>query len=280
MIFRHALCNEVYGQWPFADACRSMRKAGYTGIEIAHFTLKDNPVDITPAECQEYKKIMAEEGLAFVGLHWLMVAPKGLHVTTPDDALRTKSWQHIRNLVDLCADLSPENGGDRVMIFGSPFQRNSTGGATPAEATRRFTEGLAAVAPHAADRGVTILVESLPKAQSDIVNTVAEAAAIVNEIASPAIQTMFDTHNAADETEPHAAVVDRFFHQIRHVHVNEMDGRYCGTGDYNFGAVFEVLRRRQYQGWVSLEVFDFQPGPEEIASGSLRYLESVIAAMA
>ena len=279
MIFRHAICNEVYGQWPFADACRSIRKAGYTGVEIAHFTLKENPSEITADERREYKKIMAEEGLDFVGLHWLMVAPKGLHVTTPDNALRQKSWQHIHDLVDLCADLSPENSGERLMIFGSPFQRNSTGGATPAEATRRFIDGLAEVAPHAAARGVTILPESLPKAQSDIVNTVAAAVAIVDEIASPAIQTMFDTHNAADETEPHAAVVDRFFDKLRHVHVNEMDGRYCGTGGYDFGAIFEVLRRRCYRGWVSLEVFDFKPGPEEIATGSLRYLESIIAAM-
>ena len=279
MQFRHAICNEVYGQRAFAESCRSIRKAGYTGIEIAHFTLKEKPAEITPAERREYKKIMAEEGLAFVGLHWLMVAPKGLHVTTPDDALRAQSWQHIHDLVDLCADLSPDQGGDRLMIFGSPFQRNSTGGSTPAEATRRFVEGLAGVTPHAEERGVTILPESLPKAQSDIVNTVAESVAIVDEINSPAIRTMFDTHNAADETEPHAVVVDRYFDKIRHVHVNEMDGRYCGSGDYDFGAVFEVLRRRSYQGWISLEVFDFQPGPEEIATGSLRYLESVIAAM-
>jgi sugar phosphate isomerase/epimerase len=71
--------------------------------------------------------------------------------------------------------------------------------------------------------------------------------------------------------------VDRFFEKIRHVHVNEMDGRYCGTGDYDFGAIFEVLRQRKYQGWVSLEVFDFEPGAVEIAERSLRYLEQIIA---
>jgi D-psicose/D-tagatose/L-ribulose 3-epimerase len=278
-MLRHAICNEVYEKWDFAQACASIRKAGYTGIEIAHFTLAPSPTDIPADARREYRRIMAGEGLAFVGLHWLMVAPKGLHVTTPDDALRAKSWQHIHDLVDLCADLSPDpstgGSGDRLMIFGSPFQRNSTGGSTPAQATRRFVDGLKAAAPHAADRGVTILVESLPKAQSDIVNTVAEAVAIVDEIGSPAIRTMFDTHNAADETDPHAMVVDRYLDKMRHVHVNEMDGRYCGTGGYDFGAIFEVLKRRDYKGWVSLEVFDFQPGAEEIANASLRHLKSV-----
>ena len=83
MPLRHSICNEAFDKWPFAEACRAIRKAGYTGIEIAPFTLAETPAEITPAQRHEYREIMASEGLAFVGLHWLMVSPKGLHVTTP-----------------------------------------------------------------------------------------------------------------------------------------------------------------------------------------------------
>jgi sugar phosphate isomerase/epimerase len=55
-----------------------------------------------------------------------------------------------------------------------------------------------------------------------------------------------------------------------------MDGRHCGTGDYDFKPVLSVLRRRNYGGWVSLEAFDFTPGAERLANESLRYLESEI----
>ena len=85
---------------------------------------------------------------------------------------------------------------------------------------------------------------------------------------------MFDTHNAVDEKEPHATLVDRHFDLIRHVHVNEMDGRHPGTGSYDFKPILEVLRRRGYAGWISLEAFDFSPGPERIANESLRHLEA------
>lgn len=271
--FRQAICNEVYQGWPFHEACKSMRRIGYTGIEIAPFTLAESPRDISLDERRQYRAIMSSDGLRFVGLHWLMVSPKGLHVTTPDNAVREKSWQHIRDLVDLCADLG--EGG--VMVFGSPHQRSTTGGSSVEDATRRFEEGLASVCGHAMERGVTILVEALPSNQSDIVNTLAEAVRIVQEIGSPAVRTMFDTHNAADETEPHAALVERYFELIRHVHVNEMDGKHPGTGDYDFKPVLDVLRRRNYSGWVSLEAFDFSPGAERIATESLRYLESEIA---
>src|ERR1039458_5034137 len=249
---RHAICNEVFENWTFADACRAIRKAGYSGIEIAPFTLAEDPATLTPAGCRECRDIMASEGLQFVGLHWLMVSSKGLHVTTPD------------------ADLRP----DGILVFGSPKQRGTTGGLSRADATRHFVEGLAAVAPHAGQRGVTILMEALPLGQCDVVTSLDEAAALVRQIGHPAVRTMFDCHNAIDETEPHAALVERYYDLIRHIHVNELDGRHPGTGSYDFKPLFDVLRRREYGGWISLEAFDFAPGAETIARESLRHLET------
>jgi sugar phosphate isomerase/epimerase len=269
------MCNEAFEKWPFAEACKALRTAGYTGIEIAPYTLNEDPALVPASQRRTYRDIMESEGLSFVGLHWLMVSPKGLHVTGPDSALRERSWAHVRNLIDLCADLGP-NG---VLVFGSPAQRSSTGGLTREEATRNFVEGLAAMAPHACERGATILLEALPPRQCDVVQTLDEAAAIVREIGSPSLRTMFDVHNAIDEAEPHAALVERHFEMIRHVHVNELDGCHCGAGDYDFRPLLEVLGRRGYAGWISLEVFDFSPGPERIAVESLRHLESIAPPM-
>lgn len=252
-----------------------MRAIGYTGIEIAPFTLAEAPLDLAPAVRREYRDTIQFEGLTCVGLHWLMVSPSGLHVTTPNQSIRERSWQHIRHLIDLCADLCD----DGIMVFGSPKQR-STQGIGIAEATRHYIDGLAAVAPQAESRGVTILVEALPRAQSDVVNSLAEAAAIVREIGSPAVRTMFDTHNAVDETEPHAALVERYFHLIRHVHINELDGRHPGTGNYDFRSLLERLRRCGYQHWISLEAFDFTPGADKIATDSLRFIEKEISQLA
>jgi sugar phosphate isomerase/epimerase len=267
--FRHATCNEAFKDWDFAEECRAIRRIGYTGIEIAPFTLAEDPATVTTAQRREYASIMQDAGLTFVGLHWLMVSPKGLHVTTPDKALRDRSWEHIRTLIDLCADLGP-NG---VMVFGSPQQRSSTGGMSADEATKNYVDGLVSVAPQAEARGVKILIEPLSPSQTDVVTTLDEAASHVDRIGSPAIQTMFDTHNAVDEREPHAVLVERHFSKIRHVHVNEMDGKHCGTGDYDFKPVLSTLRRLGYDGWVSLEAFDFSFGPERLATESLRYLE-------
>jgi sugar phosphate isomerase/epimerase len=166
------------------------------------------------------------------------------------------------------------------MVFGSPKQRCTVDGLSREQATAYFVDGLARTATHAQQRGVTILVEALPRGQCDVITTLAEAAGIVRQIDSPAIRTMFDTHNAVDEKEPHAALVDRYFDLIRHVHVNEMDGRRPGAGTYDFKPVLEALRRRGYRHWVSVEAFDFTPGAEKIAADSLVFMEREIGRLA
>jgi sugar phosphate isomerase/epimerase len=166
-----------------------------------------------------------------------------------------------------------------VKVFGSPAQRGTTGGCMRAQAMERFEQGLASVAGHAAERNVRILVEALPKAQCDVVNTLEESAAIVRRISSPGVWTMFDTHNAVDEIEPHAVLVERYFGLIRHIHVNEIDGAHCGAGDYDFLPLLRTLKRLNYQGWISLEAFDFSPGPERVARESIRHLRGLIATL-
>jgi len=273
MAFRYAMCNEAFERRPFGEVCQVLKRLGYQGIEIAPFTLAEDPLLISAAQRKEYRGIMAAEGIDFAGLHWLLVTPKQIHVSTPDKALREQSWQYVRNLIDLCADLAGPGATDSVMVFGSPKQRSTTGGITAAEATRNFIEGLASIAPHAETRGVTILMEALPRSQSDVVNTLADAAGVVRQIASPAVKTMFDSHNSEDETAPHHQLIEKYFDIVRHVHVNEMDGRHPGTGDYDFISIFRTLQSLNYQHWVSLEAFDFKPGGERIAAETIQYLK-------
>ena len=275
--FQLAVCNELFEKSDFAASCRALQKAGWQGIEIAPFTLVEEATTLSAERRRETRDIIVSEGLEFVGLHWLTVGPKGLHVTTPDEAVRTSSWDFVRRLVDLCADLRADGSGG-IMVFGSPFQRR-TNGEFPAEVgVRNFTDGVGSIIPRLEDRGVTLLVEALPIAQSDVILTLDQAARVVGELNSPRVKTMFDSHNAIDEVEPHGELVDRHWDLIRHIHVNELDGSYPRpSGGYDFKPVLQVAKDRRFEGWVSMEVFDFTPGAEKIITEAHSYLTDQIA---
>src|SRR5262249_24602277 len=145
--FRLAICNETFQGLSLADACDAALRTGYTGIEIAPFTLAEDPAAIPAARRREMRDLIAGKGLEYAGLHSLLSAPKGLHVTTPDKAVRDRSWDYVSRLIELCADLG--RGG--VLVFGSGKQRSAVDGSGVGDATRRFEEGLARMAPLAAE---------------------------------------------------------------------------------------------------------------------------------
>ncbi len=278
--FRLSVCNELYGETDFAAACRSIKSAGWDGIEIAPFTLMPDATKLSLARRREIRDIIVSEGIEFVGLHWLTVGPPNLHVTTPDKKVRARSWEYVRGLVALCADLRPcgETGG--VMVFGSPGQRKTTGGLTTAQAEQNYIDGLRSIIADLEAAGVTLCVEALPSAQCDVILTLDRAAEIVETIGSMNVQTMFDAHNAIDEVEPHAELVASHWRKIRHIHVNELDGSYPRPGGgYDFKPVLQVAKDRSFDGWVSMEVFDFTPGAERIVNESIAYLRAEIYAL-
>lgn len=277
--YRFAVCNELFQNQSLGEICSQIRELGYSGIEIAPFTLGPNPVQLTRDERKSLGAVIREAGLSFVGLHWILVGPDGLHATTAEEDVRKRTWKYIDSLIDLSADLAAETADkESVMVFGSPKQRSTMGGLRSSDAVALFTEELARVAPHAEDRNVKILVEPLSRDQTDVVTNLKEAVMVVNQIKSPAVQTMFDVHNAVRESESHGQLIREFGSFIRHVHVNEFDGREPGTGDYDFGGLLSTLSDVNYSGWISLEAFDFSRNPIDVAGRSIRHLKASVPA--
>jgi D-psicose/D-tagatose/L-ribulose 3-epimerase len=270
--FRFSICNETFSDVSFEEQCRLARKIGYGGIEVMPGALTDQPLSIPQARRRELRHVIGDHGLTFVGLHNLLTVPKGMQAVGNDQMVRQRTWDFVRGLIDLCADLGP--GG--IMAFGSGKQRNAEPGVPIPDALARFKEGLAFVAPYAIDRGVTVLIEPLAPHFSNLVNRLAAAVDLVREIDSPAVQTMFDVHNTVEETLSGPELIDKYTGFIRHVHLNEMDGRRPGTGSYDFASLLRALERRHYDGWLSLEVFDFDPGGDMVASDALLYLKRAI----
>lgn len=274
--FRLALCNKTFEGKPFPEMCRLTKATGFTGIEIAPYTLSDNPAALPGSRLGQLRSTMASEGVSYVGLHSVLNAPKGMSVSTADDVIRKKSWEYFRRLIDVCAAL----GENSTMVFLGSAQRRTADGATVSEAVARIKEGLAGVAPAAAAAKVTIIVEPLAPHLCDVINNLQQAVDVVRAVNSPAVQAMLDTHNTAAETIPLDRLIRQYYAYIRHVHFNEMDGRRPGTGHFDFRLVMQTLKDLSYRRWISVEAFQFLPDGETVARESsrfIRHLETQLA---
>jgi len=273
-----ALCNEVLGAMPFAAQCELAARLGYDGLEIAPFTLAEAPERIDSAEAKRLRSVVESAGLIVTGLHWLLVKPAGLSLTTPDASVRVRTLDVVTRLIALCAEL-----GGKVLVHGSPKQRAIAEGESHAIAHARLCDFLAKAAPIAAAHGVTYCLEPLGRAETALINTVAEAAEVVRAIASPSLRTMIDCSAAgATETESLPDLIDRWLPTglVAHVQVNDPNRRAPGQGEMKFAPIFAALQRNGYDRTVAVEPFDYVPdgpGAAAFAAGYLRGIRESLA---
>jgi sugar phosphate isomerase/epimerase len=156
-MFKFSICNETFQGWEWEPTCQKVAELGYDGIEMAPFTLAEDARTLTAADRSKIRTTAERAGLEIVGLHWLLVSPKGLSLTGRDEAVRAETGRYLASLVDFCADL-----GGKIMVLGSPAQRRIPEGDTTEQAAYRFLTTLSPAIARCEQHGITLCLEPLP----------------------------------------------------------------------------------------------------------------------
>ncbi len=274
---RIALCNEVIAPMPFPQQCAYAAKLGYDGLEIAPYTLSEEPHRLGSAQLAAARSAAADAGVAITGLHWLLLKPAGLSISTKDEKTRKKTIDVMLALVDQCAEL-----GGRYLVHGSPQQRRIDAGDTREAALARAQECFRGVAERAEKAGVVYCVEPLGADATPLINTLEEAAAMVRAIGSRSVRSMLDCSAAGRmETAPLPALVDRWLPEgmIAHVQVNDRNRRGPGQGEQRFAPLLRALVRHDYQGDIAVEPFDYVPDGPGAAARAIGYIRGILEAL-
>ena len=269
---RFSLCNEVLRPLPFAAQCEVAAAMGYDGLEVAPFTLSDAPQSIPAAKRRALRRQAGDAGLAITGLHWLLVAPEGLSIVSADADIRRRTAAVIAALCELCADL-----GSRYLVHGSPAQRALPEGEQ-AEAAKRAEDMLAQAAQAAERVGVIYCLEPLHRGETNFVNTIAEAAAIVQRIDNPHFRTMLDCSAAGlSETASVPELLDTWLPGglLAHVQVNDPNRQGPGQGEMRFAPILAALKAHGYAGDIGVEPFIYTPDGPASAARAIGYLRGI-----
>jgi len=269
---KFAICNETFQDWPFEQAFAFARECGYTGIEIAPFTIANNARDISAEKRAEVRRQAEAADLEVIGLHWLLAKTEGYYLTTPDKAVRSETASYLGELARLCRDL-----GGKVLVLGSPQQRNLLPGVTNAEAMEHAAACLRQAMPTFAECDVMLAVEPLAPAEGDFLLTAESGIELIGMVDSPNCELHLDVKAMSSESKPVPDVIRDSADHMIHFHANDPNLRGPGMGDTDFVPIFEALRDVKYDGWVSVEVFDYEPGVENIARSSIAYMRECLA---
>lgn len=264
---RYAICNETFGGWDHARVCGRIAELGYTGLEVAPFTLAPRITDVSAARRAELRREAEAAGVRIIGLHWLLAKTEGFHLTADDPAVRRRTGEYLADLARAAADL----GGD-LLVLGSPAQRNLPAGVTKAEGADRAADTLSHCLRTLDETGVTLCLEPLTPGETNFLTTAAEAVALMRRLAHPRVRLHLDVKAMSAEETPTPDVIRANATALHHFHANDPNLRGPGFGGTDFRPIFQALRDASYAGWVSVEVFDYTPDPDTIARESIRYM--------
>ena len=267
---KFAICNETYEGWTLERASAHAAGCGYDGLEIAPFTLKEDPGTMTLQEAEAAGGVVRAAGLEVVGLHWLLMKPEGLHLSTPDAAISARTADFGCHLARLCAAM-----GGKVMVWGSPAQRTLEEGWDYDEAVKRAAGVVRSICDVAGEVGVTIAMEPLARRETNFLTTVEETLHFIRCVDHPACRLHLDVKAMSDESIAIPALIAAGSDYTAHFHANDPNLRGPGFGEVDFKPIAAALSATGYDGWVSVEVFDYTPDPETIAVESLAYLKKM-----
>jgi sugar phosphate isomerase/epimerase len=271
-----SICNELFRGWPLDRIFGYAAQLGYDGIEIAPYTLADSVTEISHEKRKAIRRAAEENRIEIIGLHWLLVKPEGLYINHPDEFIRIKTQEYIEALIHFCADI-----GGKVLIHGSGHQRKVQDKCTFREAWEWARETFEACLETARKRNVIYCIEPLTRASTNFINTVEEALRMVKEIRHPNFKMVFDCRSATAHEESIISALLRALESraLYHVHVNDATGRGPGFGETKFTPILKTLRESGYQRHISVEVFEYDPNPETIASRSIGYLRGILESL-
>lgn len=174
--------------------------------------------------------------------------PAEVRVTGPD-----VSAQRIHEYLD-AAFARAKRLGCEIVVFGSAGARNVPEGFEIDVAWRQIGNFLRIAQGHAQDYDITIAIEPLRRAESNIINLVSEAVMIASLMQLKNVRALGDTYHMAMCAEPLSALTQAG-HMLAHVHTANALGRILpkeGDGE-NYAGIFEALRAGGYDARVSCE---------------------------
>lgn len=269
---KFAICNEIFKGYDLEKTFRTIHQIGYDAVEIAPFTLAESVALIRAEERQHIRALAAENGIAISGIHWVLTKPEGLNINCPDAAVRQKTAEYFVALVDFCADL-----GGKTIVVGSPKQRQVMPGVSYEQAERWALETFIPAVWHAEKRGVIICLEPLGPAETNFINTAADAIRFTQKLQSPAFKIILDVKAMCSEGKPLPEIICGSKGHFAYFHANDKNLKGPGFGEVDFVPIFQALQEVGYDGYVSVEVFRFEEGAEVIASRSLATLKQAFA---
>lgn len=228
------------------DAIPVMEQFKAWGADIAELAILD-PDAIDPAAVRRGMEAVGMENCPICGI-W----PESRDLRGTEDA-QQNSLAYVNALINLATEIGS------TMIAGPVYScvgRCNLHTATEKQQQQDLVAGhLETLCARAEKAGVTLAMEPLNRFETDFINTLGQATAMIEKVGSPALKIHADTFHMNIEEDNPAAAIQTAGHHIAHIHASGSHRGTPGTGHVDWNGIFGALKAIDYRGDICIEAF-------------------------
>ena len=245
-----------------AESFRALAELGYDGVEF--MTLNPSVLGV-----EEIKRLEEAYGLKVVLVcTGEIFGQLGLSYTDTDAERRAEALRRTKEIIDFAAALNAKINIGRIR---GQYRRELTKEETETYAVEAFRT----IADYAAPKGVDIALESVTIMQTNFINTLAEAAAMVDRVDRSNFRLMMDVFHLNLEEKDLFAAIRRYSDYNIHVHLADNNRRYPGHCGLDFEKILRTFHETGYDGAFTTEIYQI-PDMKGAARGAVEHLRPIL----
>ena len=279
---KYSICSDTFPDWELEQIFGYAAGLGYQAVELAPYSFCNSVMEVSSAERNKIRKWAEGAGIDITGIHALFTpipglkprfaCPPDLQLNSADPGIRLKTKEYLKELMRLCGQVGGKN-----VVLGSASARSVPEGISYDEAWQSARDAFRECSELGGQYGVNLCIEPIHAALTNFINTPEEAVKMVKDVGHPNCRWILDTFAMNSQGVDLAQAIQQFGDTLAHVHVNDDNKSWPGSGSIDFNSVARALNSINYDGYVSVEVFDLSPNPETVATEAIKYLRAVFA---
>ncbi|MBN1855923.1 MAG: sugar phosphate isomerase/epimerase [Dehalococcoidia bacterium] len=275
---KYCICSDTFPGWTVEEIFQYAAETGYEAVELASYSFCDSITEVSAPERQQIRAWADAADINIAGMHALFTpipnmqplhsCPAWLQLNSADPVIRDKTKDYLKELIRFCGEV----GGTNV-VLGSAKSRSIPEEIPYEQGWAIARDTLRECAEYAVPYDVVLSLEPIHKALTNFINTPDDAMKMVKDVDHPNLMWMLDCFAAYNQGVDVPKAVRAYGKYLAHVHMNDENKSWPGTGKIDFPPIAQALKDVGYNGYLSVEVMDLHPDPETIGREALKALQ-------
>jgi|TARA_B110000196_G_scaffold58226_1_gene48315 D-psicose/D-tagatose/L-ribulose 3-epimerase len=221
---------------------RMCKEAGYKSVEVSL-------LGQTPYSAKEISKLASDLDISLTCTTGLS---KEEDISCSDSHVQKNGVEALKRAIDMTSIMEANL---LTGVVHAAWGISNTMGKEKEDKFKNSSQSIKKISSLLTEKNIKLGIEPLNRYESDFINTVDEGIRLCELIDHPNVGLLLDAYHMNIEEKNMCQSIEMAKDKLFHFQVAENDRGVPGTGSINWVDVFNTLKRINYEGYVSLEMF-------------------------